>query len=144
MDRIVVGVDGSAASVRATQWASSEAQRSGAALLLLCVIENPATWAGVGAAMAPSAMESISDDDLKASGAAIIAEAASQANLSGEFTTETVIGFPGETLVNASREASLLVLGAEGHRVRSALLGSAAMHCVHHSACPVVIMPREA
>ena len=142
MEKIVVGIDGSEASARAAVWARSEADRLSARLVLLCVVENPATWSGVGAAMSPTAIESISEDDLKASGLAIISKAAEEANFGTDYDATSVVGYPGESLVEASRDAALLVLGSEGHRVRSALLGSVAMHCVHHSSCPVVIMPR--
>jgi nucleotide-binding universal stress UspA family protein len=142
VEKIVVGIDGSAASVRAATWAKNEADRLAAPLVLLCVVENPATWSGVGAAMSPTAIESISEDDLRASGLAIISAVATEANIGTAYEAASVVGYPGECLVDASRDASLLVLGSEGHRIWSVLLGSVAMHCVLHSSCPVVIMPK--
>jgi nucleotide-binding universal stress UspA family protein len=44
-------------------------------------------------------------------------------------------------LVDRSRDAVLLVVGSRGRgAVRSALLGSVALHCATHAACPVVVV----
>jgi nucleotide-binding universal stress UspA family protein len=46
-------------------------------------------------------------------------------------------------LVRQSEEADLLVVGSRGRSVlRSALLGSVALHCVSAAECPVVVVPR--
>jgi len=61
-------------------------------------------------------------------------------------STRVVVGAgsPAEVLVDASRDADLLVVGSHGHgAVRDLLVGSVALHCVVHAPCPVlVVRPR--
>lgn len=52
-----------------------------------------------------------------------------------------VPGNPSEQLVNASRGATMLVVGAHGRgRFVGMLLGSVSMHCVSQAHCPVVVV----
>lgn len=86
-------------------------------------------------------------------------EATEQNRLAGEETELALApgreGFPGvpvttyigltepETaLVEASRDASVLVIGARRHRGHLAMpLGTVARRVLHHAACPVVVVP---
>ena len=55
-----------------------------------------------------------------------------------------VHGFPVEELVNASKEADMVVLGSRGVGGFTRLLvGSTASQVVQHAYCPVVIVPPE-
>jgi nucleotide-binding universal stress UspA family protein len=50
-------------------------------------------------------------------------------------------GGPASTLVEVSEDADMLVVGSHGRSGLSRLmLGSVAMACVNHAACPVVII----
>jgi nucleotide-binding universal stress UspA family protein len=50
-------------------------------------------------------------------------------------------GAAASALIDASQEASLLVLGTRGHGgFTGMLLGSVSQHCIHHAACPVVVV----
>lgn len=142
MERLVVGIDGSAASREAANWAARLAEQYGAALHLVCVVENPSTWVGMGAAMSASVVDALSDDDLRAAGQIVVDRILEESDIQGAVTSEVLIGYPAQQLCTISRDASLLVVGANGHRIKSALIGSVALHCAHHSSCPVVIMPR--
>jgi nucleotide-binding universal stress UspA family protein len=52
-----------------------------------------------------------------------------------------VAGAPAPHLVGRARGARTLVVGSRGRgAVRSALLGSVALHCVTHAPCPVVVV----
>ena len=60
-------------------------------------------------------------------------------------------GKPGPTLVEAARDADLLVVGRTGQgkrrglaRIAEVVLGSTARHCVHHSDVPVAAVPADA
>jgi nucleotide-binding universal stress UspA family protein len=51
------------------------------------------------------------------------------------------VGPAAQELVDRSRDADLLVVGSRGRgAVRSALLGSVALHCATHAHCPVMVV----
>ncbi len=55
-------------------------------------------------------------------------------------TGQVIEGYPGHTLVDASRDADLLVVGSRGHgEFTDILLGSVGMHCATHAHCPVLV-----
>jgi nucleotide-binding universal stress UspA family protein len=59
-------------------------------------------------------------------------------------TTKIVEGHPAPVLINASRGASLLVVGSRGHgEFVGMLIGSTSEHCVANAACPVVVLRRN-
>jgi len=66
---------------------------------------------------------------------------AAETDLSVPITTKVVSGHPSNVLVEASKDADLLVVGSRGHgRVRGMVLGSVSNHCTHHAHCPVVVV----
>jgi nucleotide-binding universal stress UspA family protein len=134
--KIVVGVDGSAHSVAALRWALAEAARAadGEVTALLC-------W------QLPF---------LSVPGAFDKAELARTYN---EFLVKTISevapsppvpilplvaqGDPTESLIIASKDAELLVLGIRGRSPFAGLmLGSVSQACAAHAACPVVLVKR--
>lgn len=57
------------------------------------------------------------------------------------FSIRAEVGNPGETLVEASENASHLVVGSRGRGgLTSAFLGSVSLHCASHARCPVVVV----
>ncbi|MFD4873069.1 universal stress protein [Streptomyces sp. NPDC058420] len=59
-----------------------------------------------------------------------------------EVTMRVAEGHPVRILMDAGRDAQLLVLGSRGHGTFSGiLLGSVSRHCVQHAPCPVVVIP---
>ena len=60
----------------------------------------------------------------------------------GNLTTELAQGPPRATLIEASRDAELLVLGRRGKGgFKELLAGSVSDACTHHAHCPVVVVP---
>jgi nucleotide-binding universal stress UspA family protein len=50
-------------------------------------------------------------------------------------------GHPAQVLIEASREADLLVVGSHGHGAFTGMvLGSVSIHCVTSAFCPVVVV----
>ena len=94
-----------------------------------------------GGAMAPS----VSLDDFERSMRAAAERQASEGLAKHpDLVAELVIkeGNPAQVLLDESAGADMLVLGSRGlGGFRGLLLGSIGQQCVHHSRCPVVIVP---
>jgi nucleotide-binding universal stress UspA family protein len=143
MPGIVVGVDGSGPSQRALEWAMREAAIRHAPLSVLTV--HPAVVGYFGGVVS-------TPQDLELTGqtkAAVQAQTdKALAGLNGphpeSVTVRAVHGFPVEELVNASKEADMVVLGSRGvGGFTRLMLGSTAGQVVQHAHCPVLIVPPE-
>jgi nucleotide-binding universal stress UspA family protein len=119
--RIVVGIDGSSASMAALDWACDEANRHGASLSLVH------TWERLeGRDVAAG----ILDD--------AIGEARDRTSL--EVSGELCEGTAAKALTRASRGADLVAIGSRGRSgFKTALFGSVALDVAEHAECPVVI-----
>ncbi|MFD5873174.1 universal stress protein [Streptomyces sp. NPDC060322] len=138
MGRIVVGVDGSDASIKALRWAVHQAELTGDTVEAVNSWEYPATgWAS----MMPGMPE---DFDPQAVATVALNEALEEA-LGGEGAAAVekivVIGNPAQTLLERSRGANLLVVGARGYSgFKATLLGSVSLHVAQHATCPVTVV----
>jgi len=137
--RIVVGVDGSESSRAALAWAVRQAALTGATVDAVHAWHIPVTYGyGYGYAMV------LPVPDLeKLAGRVIDKAVAEVADLASgvEIRAVTVEGNPARALLDAAKDADLLVVGSRGHGgFTEALLGSVSQHCVHHADCPVVVI----
>jgi len=140
MKKIVVGVDGSEASVAALRWALDTAAQTGAEVEAVHVYEIGLAWID---GYQPDIGRWIAE-----------AQAAAERMLAGIVTREsaahpevkvarTVIeGQAARTLLAQASDADLLVVGTRGRGgLPGLLLGSVSNQCTHHSPCPVVVVP---
>jgi nucleotide-binding universal stress UspA family protein len=133
--RIVVGVDGSALSLRALDWAAGEAQRTGARLHLVSAWVFPMAL-GYAFTTTVHDVRQASQDAIDRA-VARVHELAPGVEVRGE-TTEQV---PGPALVAASRGAELLVVGSRGHGgFEGLLMGSVSQYCTRHATCSVIVV----
>jgi nucleotide-binding universal stress UspA family protein len=133
---IASAFDGSPESRLALDWAGHLAARN-AARLRVITVHSPIAVAGLG--FAAQSVDPIRRGDLKREQAAAI-EA-----LGGPVEGLVRDGNPAGVLVEASREADLLVMGSRGYGpLQAVLLGSVSHYVVRRAACPVVIHPRGA
>jgi nucleotide-binding universal stress UspA family protein len=141
--RVVVGVDGSDSSIAALRWAVKQAALTGAEVAAVTAWHIPVNY-GSGYTI------TVPIPDLEKAAAKIAADALAQvADIAPDVKIRTLIvqENAARALLNAAKDADLLVVGSRGHGgFTEALLGSVGQHCVHHAACPVVVMrsPRSA
>ena len=139
---IVVGVDGSAVSKVAVDWAARNAAMRRVPLKLVNVLNPPVVMAFPEVPMPEGYVQWQEDEGRKVLDAALAIAGEAAGDL--EISSEMVAGPSVPTLVEASKDAQLIVLGC---RVRGALarglLGSVSTGLVHHALCPVAIIHDE-
>ncbi|EOD70251.1 universal stress protein [Amycolatopsis vancoresmycina] len=135
---IVVGVDHSAISAAALRWAVSEAAVSGRQVVALRAWTfEPVYDLGAAVAGTPQAVADRERHQLDEVVGEVRAEHPGVA-----IRAELVEHSPAVALEEASKTASMLVLGSHGHsRLLKLLVGSVAEHCLHEAGCPVVVIP---
>ena len=139
-ERIVVGIDGSSASVRALEWALHQAERTGASVEAVHAWEVPAMY-GTGMMVLPSGEDF--DKAAKQSLERAVAQAtqATGGRTNVPIELRTVSGHPAKILVEMAENADLLVVGSRGHGgFVGTLVGSVSQSAVQHATCPVVIV----
>jgi nucleotide-binding universal stress UspA family protein len=145
MPGILVGVDGSDHSQRALEWAMKQAAVQRAPLTVLTVNPVPVSmWTG-------TPVTSEADEPARDRARQLAQEAANKAagQLTGEarpasVTVRAVTGNAAEELINASRDADLVVVSSRGAGGFARLMmGSVSSQVAHHAHCPVVIVPPQ-
>ena len=133
--RIVVGVDGSECSVRALEWAVTEARRSGGTLHLVSAWVFPMAL-GYAFTTTVSDVQKVAQEVIDRS-IAYVHTLAPEIEVDGETTEQT----PAAALVAAAAGADLLVVGSHGRGgFEGMLLGSVSQHCTRHATCSVVVV----
>jgi nucleotide-binding universal stress UspA family protein len=141
MDRIVVGVDGSAASKAALAWAIDEARRRGDSIVEVVHSWDPPVLVGspVGD-VPPVSLEGPYDEAAHA----LVERAVAAVDITGVEVEKVVLEGPaGSNLCERSAGAALLVVGSSRHSaLMDALTGSVSRYCTHHAQSPVIVVPR--
>jgi nucleotide-binding universal stress UspA family protein len=134
-ERVIVGIDGSDQSTKALEWAAAYAQAKGATVAALTAWMVPSSNAFYVSGEAWDMEETstkVAEEQL--------------AGLRAKFPDldiplEVVHAHPAQAMVDASKDADLLVVGSRGHGgFTGLLLGSVSTHCVHAAHCPVVVI----
>ena len=122
MAAVVVGVDGSDEARRALEWALAEARTRGAPVRVV---------------------HAYTDESARGEAELIVNAEVSSCDAAGlEVQQRAVAGAPVRVLLEASRDADLLVVGSRGrHGFPGLLLGSVSQQVANHASCPVVIVP---
>lgn len=133
---IIVGLDGSEHSANALRWAANYAKVTGARLHAISAWHFPDTYGWSG----PLPAEYNPEGDAKT-----ILDEEIETVLGSEPGVEVIAttrqGHPAEVLAEASREASLLVVGCRGRgEFAGMLLGSVSRYLTAHAHCPVVVV----
>jgi nucleotide-binding universal stress UspA family protein len=137
---VVVGVDGSAESVAALRWAARYATATGARVRAVLAWHYPGAAGGPPTGLAPEAIHDQTDAQMHETLDAAIAKAYAGHETAG-VEKSTGYGHPAQILIEASKEADLLVVGRHGHGAFTGmLLGSVSIHCVTGAYCPVVVI----
>jgi nucleotide-binding universal stress UspA family protein len=140
--RIVVGVDGSAASKRALSWAFDEARLRGTSLAAIHAWTRPIPSAAgfPGGLVVP--IDESTVEALQESAQEVLQRVVSEVQTEGvEVEQRVVEGSAAGALIEAADGAELLVVGSRGHGgFAGLLLGSVSQQCAHYANCPVVII----
>jgi len=134
--RIIVGVDGSDASIDALRWALLQADVTG------CSLEAVTSWQYPNDYGAQWVAEDV-DWDVMAK--TTLEASLAKVDLGGVEVTRTITqGHPAEVLTNASTNADLVVVGSRGHGgFVGMLLGSVSVHVCAHAHCPVLVVRHQ-
>lgn len=141
---IVVGVDGSAVSRVAVDWAARDAVRRGVALELVHVLTPPAVMAFPDVPMPPGYLEWQQEEGRTLLDGALQTAREAVGNSALDTSTAMVDGPAVPSLVEASKDAQLVVVGCRGRgALARGVLGSVSNGLAHHAHCPVVIIHDE-
>ena len=139
VETVAVAIDGLPEADAALREAAEHAQRIGARLRLLAVVEPLGLSAPppmIGVDLGSAVREELERR---------LAQAARSVHPGLEVETRILDGHAGKALAEASEDVDLLVCGSRGYGpIRSVLLGSVSRYLVDSAACPVLVVPRAA
>jgi nucleotide-binding universal stress UspA family protein len=143
MPGIFVGVDGSTHSRTALDWAMREAGIRRAPLTVITVHEVAAS--GWGGSLEFPADEVLREEEKKAVQEMVNKAAAQLGDAAPTNTTvQALIGQPATLLIEASKDADLLVVGSRGSGgFARLLLGSVSTQLAEHAQVPVTIVKND-
>ncbi|MGY4742238.1 universal stress protein [Streptomyces sp. ATMOS53] len=134
---LVLGVDGSDASLTAVDWAVDEAARHGLPLRLV----HASRWERYERAVPSTGLSRPSERVLVENLVASAAERAGRRSPDVKITTDIVPDDPVDTLLRAGDDAFALVTGARGHgELVGLLLGSVSLPVAARAHCPVIVV----
>jgi nucleotide-binding universal stress UspA family protein len=138
-ESVLVGVDGSAPSLHALDWAAAYALQVGWPLHIVCTYSLPSFTA----ASLDGGYAALDDSAIQEGARAVLEEARARSEAAGVRTSATVTtGDAAGVLVEMSREHSLVVVGTRGRGgFTERLLGTVSSALPAHAHCPTVVVP---
>jgi nucleotide-binding universal stress UspA family protein len=141
--RIVVGIDGSDASKAALAWAAGEAELRKTDVLALLAWMPTVAVGGPWPTLVPVSASDEGDEAAETTLAAVVDDVLGE-EPKVHVVERIVHGAAAQSLVEASGDAELLVVGSRGlGGFTGMLLGSVSHQCAQHASCPVVIVRRS-
>lgn len=139
-ERIVVGVDGSDSSKQALRWAVRLAELTHGVVEAVTAWDNPQFHGALGW-LPPSSSDEAALKDRARTELTQAVEETVGAQSPVDVRIEVRYGTAAGVLLDAARDADLLVVGSRGlGGFGGLLLGSVAQHCTQHAPCPVVVV----
>lgn len=150
---VVVGVDGSAESLRALDFAVAQAAGRRVPLRVLRAWQLPGGALGIATpgwslpmppGQTPGVPLGIDPEEVRRAERQALDKVLARPRRDHpevEFRPDVVLGSPASALVDATAAAQLVVVGSRGRGgFRGLLLGSVSQQVMHHSACPVAVV----
>jgi nucleotide-binding universal stress UspA family protein len=142
MPGIVVGIDESAHSHRALEWAMREAALRRTELTVLTVIPAMASPWSSRQLTVPDEPELLQRARQAVDAAVAKSLGELGADRPAQVHVQVLTGYPAQVLAEASKQAELVVLGSRGAGgFTTFLIGSVSNQVAHHASCPVVLVP---
>ncbi len=139
---ILVGVDGSAAALRAVRWAARDAALRNVPLTLVHCVDAPVP--GWFQATAPAGFRQWQEDRAREVIVSAINVAEESTGERGRVQIDSKVFYSATvpTLVDLSKDAEMVVVGYRGHggTVVRNFLGSVSSGLVYHAHCPVAVI----
>lgn len=136
---VTVGFDGSSTATTAVEWAAAEAARRGERLRIITATHHPGMPSSAGSTsmpLMPRTLGTRADERSKQA-----REIAARRLPESDIDSAVVADRAAAALLEASSQASMVVVGHRGHgTLTSALLGSVSMAVAEHAQCPVVVV----
>ncbi|WP_028050759.1 universal stress protein [Cellulomonas sp. URHD0024] len=138
-DAVLVGVDGSSASLHALDWAAAQAATHGWALRIVCSYSLPSFTA----ASLDGGYAALDDATIQQGARAVLAEATERVSARGVPVTASVVtGDATGVLVEMSHTVRTAVVGTRGGGgFADRLLGTVSSALPAHAYCPTVVVP---
>jgi nucleotide-binding universal stress UspA family protein len=145
-DGPALGTFATRCSARALRWAADEAEAHGAKVAVVTTYTLPLPPAGAGYSAPHWSGDDASRhrDQLRENAEWLLEQTVSETlgdHPAIVIGTEVVEGSTVQVLLDASKDADLVVVGSRGHGgFAGMLLGSVSQHVIAHAACPVVVV----
>ncbi len=138
---ILVGIDGSAASMHALDWAAQEARAHGLGLRLVCGYALPS----FAVASLDGGYAALDDSAIRAGAQVVVADAAARVEGAGmPVSSHVMVGDAAAVLIDESARVQLAVVGTRGGGgFAERLLGTVSSALPAHAHCPTIVVPMK-